>query len=365
MIDIGLIGVGGISSMHLPAYREFPDDVRLTGVCDAVEERAAAVADEFDVEYWTDFESFVTEAPVDAVDVTLPHHLHYPAVKAALEAGKHVLIEKPFATTLADCLELVTLAEERDLTLMVGQMQRFHPPYRALKGRLEEGELGAIRHARVDAIANQADLYEPPHWLYDGEKAGGGAVIGYAVHKLDLLRYFLGDVEHVVSLSKTVDERVENAEDYAVSLLEFENGAFADLFTTISAAAMPYNEAFWLVGDEGSVHTLPIGDGEDGQDEGYVGTPTPKISHSVGPNSRKQFEAVTPADLDLPTESAFVNEILHFAECIETGREPISSGRDNLGTMAVIAGIYRSAEADGERVALEDLLAEAGGNGGE
>lgn len=360
MVTVGLIGAGGISSAHLPAYRDYPERIELAAVCDADADRAAAVADEFGVDFWTDYETMLAAAEIDAVDIALPHNLHYPAARAALEAGVHVLVEKPFATSIADCLELVELAAERDLRLMVGQMQRFHPPYRALKERLEAGEFGTIRHARIDAIANQADLYEPPHWLYDGEKAGGGAVIGYAIHKLDLLRYLLGDVERAVSWERRVDERMDGAEDYSVGLLAFEGGTIADFFATTSAAATPYNELLWLFGDAGTVHTLPL---DGGQDEGYSGTPQPRVSRDAGPDSRKQFDPLdaTPEDVDLPSSNAFVNELLHFADCVETGREPLSSGRDNLGTMAAIAAIYRSASGNGEPVRTADVLADPEG----
>jgi len=355
MVKVGLIGAGGISGAHLPAYRDHSGTVELAAVCDADEERAQDVADEFDTPYWTEFESFVVEAEIEAVDITLPHSLHYPAAKAALDAGKHVLVEKPFGTDLGECVDLVETAEANGLTLMVGQMQRFHPEYRALKKRLDAGELGAIRHARCDVLANQADMFPDDHWLYDGAVAGGGAVIGYAVHKLDLLRYFLGDVERAASWQQTVDERFEDAEDYATGMLAFENGANADFFATVSAPAMPYTEGFELYGDEGAVHTLPEGE----QDEGYVGTPTPRINTADDPERRKRFEPVE-ADTDLPTENAFVNEILHFAECVETGAEPLSSGRDNLGTMAAMRAVYRSAESGGDPVSTEDVLDDAG-----
>ncbi|OVE84696.1 Gfo/Idh/MocA family protein [Natronolimnobius baerhuensis] len=354
MTRVGLIGAGGILSMHLPAYRAYSDRIELAAVCDADETRANEVAEEFDVDIWTDFESMVAEADIDAVDITLPHHLHYPAAKAALEAGKHVLVEKPFTTSVADARELVSLAADRQLTLMVGQMQRFHPAYRELKHRLEDGDLGQIHHARVDAVANQGDMYGPSHWLYDGKKAGGGAVIGYAIHKLDLLRYLLGDIDRAISWQQTVDDRYDDAEDFSVGLLSFEEGTVADFFTTTSAAATPYNEMLWLYGASGTVHSLPL---EGGQEEGYVGTPPPKQSVDAGDGLRKQFQDIDPDEVDLPTGNAFTNEILHFADCIEAGEEPISSGRDNLGTIATVAAIYRSAQRDGEAVRTEDVLA--------
>ncbi|QLH83253.1 Gfo/Idh/MocA family protein [Halosimplex pelagicum] len=355
MTRIGLIGAGGISELHLPAYEDHSDEATLAGVCDVDAEKAEAVAEDFGVDYWTDHETFLAEADIDAVDIALPHHVHYPVAKAALEAGKHVLIEKPLAPSLSDCVELVESADERDLTLLVGQMQRYHPPYRALKERVDAGELGQIRHARCDALVNQGDLFPEGHWLYDGEKAGGGGVIGYSVHKLDLLRYYLGDVERAAAWTRTVDDAFEDAEDYATGMLEFESGAIADFSVALSAPAMPYTESFRLLGDDGVVHTLPDGQ----QQEGYVGSPTPRINARDDPDRRKDFDEVAGDGTDLPTANAFVNEILHFVDCVESGAEPLTSGRDNLGTMAAIRAIYRSAARDGERVTTDEVLADA------
>ncbi|MFB6139350.1 MAG: Gfo/Idh/MocA family protein [Halosimplex sp.] len=308
MTDIGLVGAGGISGSHLPAYEDHSDRARLAGVCDVDAEAAESVAEDFGVEYWTDHETFLREADIDAVDVALPHHVHYPVAKAALEAGKHVLVEKPLAPDLADCVDLVESAAERDLTLMVGQMQRFHPPYRALKERVDAGDLGPVRHARCDALVNQRDLFPEGHWLYDGGKAGGGGVIGYGVHKLDLLRYYLGDVGRAAAWTRSVDDAFDGAEDYATGMLEFESGAIADFSVALSAPAMPYTESFRLLGDDGVVHTLPEGQ----QREGYVGSPTPRINTRDDPDARKEFDeiAVESGEADLPTSNAFVNEIL-------------------------------------------------------
>lgn len=359
MVDIGLIGAGNIAAVHLPAYRQYPERVRLAGVCDAREERAAEVAGEFETSYWTDYEDFVAESDVDAVDITLPHHLHYDAARTALEAGKHVLLEKPFATSMEHCRDLVQLADDRDLTLMVGQMQRFHPAYRGLAEAVNDGAFGQIRHARVDVFVNQADIYPPSHWLYDGNRAGGGSVISYAVHKLDLLRYLVGDVERAVAWGATVDPAFEDAEDHAGGLLEFETGAHADFFTAISAAAMPYNESFWLYGDDGMAHTLP----RTPQGEDYVGMPEPVVNAQPGSDARKDFDPLEAGATDLPTDDAFVNEILHFADAVESGEEPLSSGTDNLRTMATIFAIYRSMAAAGEPVDVADVIAGREGEG--
>jgi predicted dehydrogenase len=332
-LNVGLIGAGGIAQTHLPAYTD-NDALNLTAVCDVDSEAADDVATEVDAETWVDFERLVEETSLDAVDVTLPHNLHYPAVKAALEADLHVHVEKPFAISMAECRELVALAAERDRRLMVGQQQRYDPHHRGLKERIDEGVLGTIHHARADGIQNLIDVKDPDTWLFDGEVAGGGSVISVLVHKIDLLRYYLGEAERVTALSKTADDRFTNgAEDYATVLAEFENGVQVDLFSTYSAGGVPYNEGFWLFGEDRVAHALP--------EEGAYMTP-PRLNE---PGNRTVFEEVEAAPM--PTRNATVNELLHFADCIDRDTEPISSGRDNLGTMAVVFAIYESANNDG------------------
>lgn len=92
-VRTGLVGVGGIAAAHFPAFRRY-NELDVGGVCDIDESAAQPIAEEFDVDHWTDYERFVEEAPLDAIDIVLPHHLHYPVAKAALEADLHVHVEK-------------------------------------------------------------------------------------------------------------------------------------------------------------------------------------------------------------------------------------------------------------------------------
>jgi predicted dehydrogenase len=258
---------------------------------------------------------------------------------------------------MEECQELVTLAEARDRTLMIGQMQRFKPAYQAVKENLEDGVLGEIHHARIDAIQNLPGMYPPPHWLYENDKAGGGSIISVLVHKIDLLRYFLGDVQRAIALGKNAHDSFQDVEDYCTGLLEFENGTMVDLFNTYSAAGVPYDELFWLFGDDGVIHALP----EDMDDESYIGMPDPQIRLRDDEGSRKDFAHIDPSpeEVGLQEEDGFVNELLHFGECVETGQEPLTSGQDNLGTMATIFAIYESMDNNGEPVRINDILNES------
>lgn len=352
-LRVGLVGAGNISRAHLPAYRDYREVVALTAVCDTHAPSAQRIAEEFGhTRFWEDDARFLAEAPIDAVDVCLPHHLHYPVAKAALQAGKHVLVEKPFAITMRQCVELVALAERCGRTLMVAQVQRYHATYHRLRTMIQSGQLGPIRHARIDAMQNLHDYAEPPHWLYDGQQAGGGVVISVAVHKIDLLRYLVGDAVRVTARGFTVDPAFTDAEDYCLAMLELENGALVDLFSTYAAAALPYSEMLWIFGDQGVVHTLPPA--------GQRSSAQPRIAFRQGTRSGRDFTELAPEPGVYPTANPFINEILHFAECCRSGSEPLSSGRDNLHTMAVVFAIYESMRQDGRPVPIASVLAAAG-----
>lgn len=342
-VQMGLIGAGHIGTAHIRAC-ETREEIDLVAICEADEERAATVSEKANVPVWHDFEDFVTEANIDAVDITLPHHLHYPAAKAALYEKLHVIVEKPLAISMTEAHELVDLAESRNLVLMAAQMHRFTPHHRAVRNLLDEDELGKIRHARIDFIQNLHDYADPPHWLYDGKTAGGGSIISLLVHKLDLLRYFIGEPKRVCALERTVNKDFSDAEDYAVGLIEFENGAIADLFTTYSAAAVPYNSSYWLFGDNGVINALPS--------ENESST-HPRIAYQDGPGSTQDFKPVEPAEM--PVDNALTNELLHFVACIKSGTEPISSGADNLGTLAMVFALYESADRDGTWIDIKEV----------
>ena len=349
-LRVGLIGAGRVSAAHLPAYRDYPERVVLTGICDRAVPNAQRLAQSLGHErWWTDVDTFLREAEIDAVDVLLPHHLHHPVALAALRAGKHVLVEKPLATSMADARELVGAASQAGCTLMVAHMQRFRPGWRSLQEQLTSGRLGILRHARLDAIQNLHDYAEPPHWLYDGDKAGGGALISILVHRLDLLRYLAGEARRAIAWGRSVDPAFHGAEDYCVGLLELDSGATVDLFTTYSAAALPHGECLWLFTDQTVVHSLP----GEGIDERTV----PRIAHREATRSGRAFtDLEIEPSADLPSQDPFVNEILHFAACVRDGSEPLTSGRDNLHTMATVFALYESMRRDGAAVDVASIL---------
>jgi predicted dehydrogenase len=353
-LKIGVIGVGGFGQAHLRAYRELGKQAQVVAVCDIDADLAQRVAQEVGAEAYTDPHALLAEASVDAVDICTPHDQHAALTIAAAEHGKHVLVEKAMATSLAECRAMVDTADRAGVTLMVAQNQRYVPSYRGVRRLIQSGVLGPLRAARLDAMQNLPQALPAGHWFFDAERAGGGVVICIAVHRIDLLRFLLGDVRRVLHAvcHHTNPAFLHGSEDYACATLEWENGAIGQLFATYAGYRLPWSEQFMIFGDTGTVHAIPpIGT--------YSG-PAMVAAQTVGTAGEgwaQQFGGFVPVEPDrseLPFEDSVANEIAHFLQCCRTGREPISSGRDNLGTMRVVFGIYEAART-GQAVELTDL----------
>lgn len=352
-LKIGIIGAGGISGAHLPAYSQYPDRAQLVAVCDVREEAAHARATAAGVEsIYTDPLKMIHKADLDAVDICTSHDQHAPLAIAAAEAGKHVLVEKPMACTLEECLAMLAAADRSGVTLMVAQCQRYDPTYRAAYSAIQAGELGAIRGVEIGARQNLSAFLQPGHWLFDGKQAGGGVVISVAVHKIDLARYLAGNVRSVQAVCKTTSpEWTNGAESYASAVLEFENGAVGNLFATYSAYRTPFGENVTIFGDSGAIHAIRMGE-ERGP--AMIASDRRNAGGKGWQGQYEGFVQMEPEYGSLVGDNPFVNEILHLADCVRESKEPISSGRDNLETMKVIFGIYESART-GRSVDLAEL----------
>lgn len=345
-LRLGLVGAGGIARSHRTAALAHPAQITLAAVCDVDEGRArAAAADAPGCLAFDDWRRMLREARLDAVTICLPHALHLEVSLAALDAGLHVLVEKPMACSAAQGQQMVDAAARAGVVLMAAQHQRFEPSYRAVRRSIATGALGDIYAARFDCMQNLRAYASPGHWLYDGDIAGGGIMISVGVHRLDLLRFLLDDeVTRVQAVTRARDPAfIHGAEDYAAGTLEFGRGTIVEFFGAYSGYRMPYGESFMIFGERGAVHALPpvghyVGPAlvaRDGQPE------TPPLHTWLD-----QYAGFTPLDPvrdDLPTDNPMENEALHFAACCRAGARPLSDGRDNVRTLAVVDAIYESA----------------------
>ncbi|MCS7191466.1 MAG: Gfo/Idh/MocA family oxidoreductase [Armatimonadetes bacterium] len=327
-IRIGLIGCGGISRAHARGYLQSPELFEVVACCDERKEMAEERAKQLNAKFvTTDYREVIARDDIDAVDICLPHHLHAEVTIAAARSGKHVLVEKPIANTLEEADAMIEAAKRAGVILMVAHNERYMPVYRKAKELVEQGFLGRIFLARADH--NQFVRISQNYWLWRKETAGGGVLIGSGIHRVDILRWLIGEIVKVwhrqVILPECFSNEVEAA---SVTIFEFANGAIGELtcnWSVYAAPSSPWYELLWLYGTEGSLHNVS-----------GLHVASEKI-----PEWQGKF-----VQIPLPEEDSFVNEIRHFGECIKEGKTPLTSGEEGRKSLAVVIAAYEAAEAN-------------------
>lgn len=335
-LRIGLIGCGGISRAHVRAMQSLGQEtVRLVATCDTQELLAQERAGESGATVvLTDWRAVVEREDIDAVDICLPHDLHAEVAIAAAQAGKHILVEKPISTTLEDGWAMVRTAREAGVVLMTAFVERFEAENRRVKQLLDEGWLGAPILAQADHLQNVA--VPPGHWVRDRKRLGGGAIASAGCHRLDLLRWFIGEVEWVSAETYYDPSRMEG-EVAGIVNLQFTTGALATMSISWVSPYHAFYRKLWLEGTEGCVHN-------------WNGL---QVFSRKKPEWSKGFVKLECEPID-----PFAAEIHHFVQCVREGKEPLTSGEDSLRSQAVAIAANVS-EQTGCRVRPADLLSQA------
>ena len=188
-LRLGLIGCGGMGTRHAEGFYQLEDRVRVTAAVDIELERAEAVADQFDgCRAATDYEAVLDD--VDGVLIALPHRLHHPAARFFLDAGKHVLLEKPMATTEEHCLDLIKASERSNRVLMTAYVMRFNSLVIRMKELLDERAFGEV--FQVSIWTEQYTRLPAYPGLTTIASLGGGQLFSHGCHYIDILLWYLG-----------------------------------------------------------------------------------------------------------------------------------------------------------------------------
>ncbi len=269
---IGMVGYKFMGRAHSHAYRTAPyffdikDDVELVAVCGrnetAVAEFAAAQGWQ---SYHTDWRDLIARDDIDIIDIGTPNSSHYEIAVAAAQAGKHILLEKPMAMSLAEAREMLAVAKAAGIKHMIGFNYRRVPAIALAKAIIESGDLGEIVHWR--AVYNQdwlADPLTPRLWRLDKSVAGTGAIGDLASHIIDLAHFLVGPIEAVSGMSNTfITERPlpddpttmapVTVDDSFALLARFDNGATGTFEgTRLATGRLNYN-SFEINGSKGSL----------------------------------------------------------------------------------------------------------------
>jgi predicted dehydrogenase len=347
-LKVGLIGTGGIvRGAHLkPGWLAVPD-VEIVAACDIHEPSARKLAEDFKIPHvFTDFRELLKLKEIDAVDICTPNKVHTPSVIAALEAGKHVLCEKPLAVSTAEIIAMRDVLRKTDRILMTAQHFRFSPEAVAIKAWVESGALGEVYHSRVNATRRNWLPINPG--FIDPNLSGGGPCMDIGVHALDTALWLMNFPKPVrvsgrahTNFAKGFDipggwgewdRTLFGVEDFASGYVHFSNGSTMAL------------EASWLQHQEKEEFNATL----QGKKAG-IRWPSGHF-HSVVNRTLIDGVVVPHAGRKAP----HTEEIIAFADAIRTGKPSPVPIDQTIYVIAILEAIMKSSQLNQE-ITLPDF----------
>ena len=343
-LKVGIIGVGGIAGAHVPGW-ETSADAELAAGCDVNEEVLERWGEARQVtRLYTDAAQLFADREIDIVDICTPNMYHAPLAIAALEAGKHVICEKPLAPTPAEVRRMIAARDRSGKLLMTAQSMRFGGKTKGFKAEVDTGVLGEVYHARCWAL-RRGGVPVGPGFIHK-EHSGGGPCIDIGVHVLDFALWLMGHPRPVVVSGVARAELAHqpgafsswgrreipptfDVEDFAAAFVRFENGASLILEVSWMLHG-PDEHQMWLYGTQGGCHW-------------------PSCTFYEANLETRQYYDRTLKLLDEGTPS-HAQECIEFAQVVAGGGSSPVPPEESLQVMSILDGIYRSQQTGREVV---------------
>lgn len=345
-IRTALVGCGKVGQIHAGALASLPES-QFVAVCDQSSDRAAAFAARYGVQPYTDVQTLLRDSLPQAVIICTPHPLHaLPAIQAA-QAGAHVLVEKPMAATLADCDAMLAAAKRGGVHLGVISQRRLYDPVRRMKEAIEAGKIGRpiLSIFEMFSWRDQA-YYQSDPWRGRWDTEGGGVLVNQSPHMLDLLQWFMGEIDEISGQWANLNHPYVEVEDTAVALLRFKSGALGSIVTSLSQKPGLWTRIY-VHGSNGASLGVETDRGATFVAGMSEVTEPPLNDVRTIPGEEQllaEFQAEDRAhfrQIDATTHY-HVLQIQDFLRAIEQNRPPLVTGEDGRLVVAMFTAIYRS-----------------------
>ena len=356
-LRFGILGGGVIGSHHARSIASL-DDAELVAVADKAPERARELAAEYGCAWHHDLSDLLSSGGLDAVCLCTPSGMHAEQAITALRAGKNVVIEKPVDISLKAVDRLLAVQRATGGRVAVISQHRFDAATRAVKEAVSGDQFGhlTLGSAEVRWWRSQS-YYDSGGWRGTWALDGGGVLINQSIHSIDLLQWLMGPVVEITAYTGLLaHERIE-VEDTAVAILRFASGAMGTIVAT--TAAYPGLTARIVVhGDRGSAiiddddlsYFHATGDGQQGAAYGGGGeNQAEKVMQRYGATASGSGAGADPGSLSMAHRDQFKD----FVEAVREGREPLVTAEEGRKPLAIILGIYESAQT-GKPVRIQE-----------
>ena len=347
----GVIGCGSIGPTHGAAIRQIPHDADLVAVADVVAERASAMARKFDVSrVYAGHAELLADPDVDVVCICTPSGNHADIAVAAMEAGKHVIVEKPMDVTLEACDRMIAAEAKTGRKMTVISQHRFDSATQLVKKAIDSGQLGRIvlADASVKWWRTQ-EYYDSGDWRGTWRWDGGGALMNQGVHSVDVLQYLVGGVKRLWAVTRTAAHTDIEVEDVAVCACDFTCGAVGTI-TATTAAYRGLPVRIDIYGTEGSaiiegdcLKTVMLKSG--GETYSTEEAAAHAISVAQGGTASVKNQAAQRVETAAPGAvwgDAHRAQIIDFIRALRTGQRPLIDGAQGRRPLEIIKGVYQS-----------------------
>ena len=334
-----VIGCGFFAQNQLEAWRDIAG-IEIVALCDRDSERLNASATAFGIEHcYTDAAKMLDEGGFDFVDIATTVGSHRALVEMAAKAGVHIICQKPFAENMIDARAMVDAARVAGKTLMVHENFRWQSPIRSALNVVKAGTIGEPFFGRV-SFRSGYDVFSGQPYLAEGKRF---IIEDLGIHILDISRAFFGDATRIAAATRRINPNI-NGEDVATMLLTHENGATSVVDCSYATQRSPETFPQSLLEIDGTLGMLRL-------DAGYRltvqadGETQTDVSPPLLPWAQRPWHNIQESVLTIQQ---------HFVDCITSGRQPETSGADNLKTLALVEAAYMAAE-QGCTVSLADV----------
>jgi len=328
-LKIGVIGCGSIARRrHLLEY-EANSKVEIIAVCDIVSERADEMATKYNAKAFVDYKELLAIVDLDAISICLPNYLHATVSIEALDAGCHVLCEKPMAISKEEAENMIKAAEKNDKKLMIAHNQRFVSSHQKAKQLIDNGELGKIYSFRTTFGHPGPEKWSidgKASWFFDKEKAFIGALGDLGVHKSDLIRYLLGEISEVSAFVETNAKENTTIDDNAVCIMKTADGVIGTLTASWSYVAGGDNSTV-IYGEKATLRL------EDDPDYSLI------VQYGNGETVNYELDKIQTNEEGGQKNTHVID---HFVDSIIHNTEPLINGEEGKKSLEVILAALES-----------------------
>ena len=345
-VKTAIIGCGKVGHLHAKAFADM-DDAELTAVYDSDPDRAIAYSKQYNVPAYKSVEEMVKDAGVRVVVVCTPHPLHKEGALSALNSGAHVMVEKPLASTLRDCDDILEAADNNGLCVGVMSQRRFYKPCVRIRNAIDDGKLGrpVLGTVTMHGWRDEAYYYSDP-WRGSWKHEGGGVLVNQAPHQLDLLLWYMGEIDTVYGAWANLNHPYIEVDDTAIAVIRFKSGALGNIVVSNSQNPALYGKVH-IFGSNGATAGVQT-DGGAMFIAGMSSITEPPVNDLwTVPGEEDMLEKWKKQDSDFfnsidATTYYHQLQLEDFIKAVKSGVCPLVDGSAGRRTVELFTAIYRS-----------------------